>query len=281
MRMDNTRMLEILRQTNPVLHYNLGKDIALAGEDYKVVAAAVFVKDPADPLTDYITVKVYDDALGFILVGVSTREEALLEEAAAYVAEIGGHTGEIELRTTYPEILDSPALLDRFTLEEPAEFSMNPVYYVHTADELIDHPLTEGLTVVLADDRERERARALLSGADGDENELREGLLYLPDNLPDIRQLILYDNCKPVGYVRGENGFANIYDIGWIQILPRCRGRGYGKQLTAYFSRYCFKNGLVPQYGFAINEASAAVAEACGYRCDTEKRVAKLLVLKK
>ncbi len=281
MRMDNTRMLEILRQADPVVYYNLGKDLTLAGENYKVNAVTVFAKDPADPLADYITVKVYDDSMGFILVGVSTRDEALLAEAVAYVAEIGWNVGEIELRTTHPEILESPALLHRFTLAEPAEASMNPVYYVHTADELIDHPLAEGLTVVLADDAERERARALLSESDEDENELREGLPYLPDNLPDIRQLILYDNGKPVGYLRGENGFANVYDIGWVQVLPRCQGRGYGKQLTAYFSRDCFAHGLVPQYGFAINDASVAVAEACGYRYDMEKRVSKNLVLKK
>ncbi len=280
MRIDNQKMLVAFTEHDPVVHYNNGKDLTYAGENYKVNAMAVFVKDPDVPLSDYITVKTYDDAHGFILVGISTKDETLLAEALDYIVTIGKEVQSIELRTTYPEILDSPVLLGRFTVEEPEDEGMNPVYYVHTAAELRDIPLSADVTVVLANEAERERARSLLSTEDEQEHELREGISYIPDYMPDVKMCILYLAGKPIGYLRGENGFANIYDIGWIQILPRWEGRGYGKQLTAWFSRYCFAHGLVPQYGFAINEASVAVAKACGYSCDPEKRVAKKLVLR-
>ncbi len=281
MQIENTRFLEICSQSDPVRHYNTCKDLTLAGEDYKVNAIAVFARDPADPLSNYVTVKTYDDELGFILVAVYTRDEALLTEAMDYTAAIGEKVQSIELRTPYPEILDSPALRRRFTVTDPEDGCMNPVYYVHTAAELVDFPPSAGVEIRLADDAERERARGLLSASDEAEYGLREGLLYLPDNFPDILQFILYLDGKPIGYLRGENGFGHIYDIGWVYVLPQFGGKGYGKQLTAWFSRYCFEHGLVPQYGFAINEASVAVAKACGYRCDTEKMTAKNLVMRK
>ena len=70
-----------------------------------------------------------------------------------------------------------------------------------------------------------------------------------------------------IGFLRGELGYKNYYDVGWVYVAPAYRGKGYGKLLTLYFSYDLLNNGLYPHYGYAINPESEAVARKCGYTC--------------
>ena len=95
--------------------------------------------------------------------------------------------------------------------------------------------------------------------------------------MKDVKFYIMRVNGEIVGYLRAECGYMNIYDIGWLYIEPKYRGKGYATLLVLDFSKEMFKNGLIPHYGYAISEESARVAEKCGYQCDQTRLICKTL----
>ena len=270
---DNQTMIAALDHADRVRYYPWCTDLTLAGEDYKITEIVCLVRDENDPLSDFIQIKKYDDR--FLLLLVYTKDAALIAECMEYIKTVKDAFDDIELAAPYPDVVRSPAILHRFTPVEP-EYPRSPVYYMHSEDELPPHiPHAEASVSVFSEDRKAALTAEI-------ENANSAGLLdpesmnptmFVPCTVfSDVKWYILRVNGELAGYLRAECGYANIYDIGWLYVEPRFRGHGYACDLVMYFSHDMFDHSAIPHYGYAISDASARVAEKCGYRCDTNGR---------
>ena len=268
MRIDNQTMLNALDSSDRIRYYHWCTDLSLAGEDYKISEIVCFVRDPSEPLSDFIQMKQYDDR--FLLILVYTENRELIEECMDYADTVKDAFEDIELRTPYASVLQASELLRRFSLAEPA-YPGNPIYYMHTKAEL--PPFTYHAEAVVSDYKETDKAdiaKATTAGAL--DMEYMNADMFVPCTVfSDVKWYILRVNGEIAGYLRAECGYADIYDIGWLYVEPRFRGHGYACDLVMYFSQDMFESSRIPHYGYAISNASARVAEKCGYVCDRTK----------
>jgi len=274
---DNRFMLRALQAADDVFHFPACLDLTLTGPDYKVRDIKYFIKSESAPLDDYLCIRIFDDSYAIIYAG--TRDAELLAECFSYVFyELRG-IAEFELRTPHEEIFRFECFARFFTVIEPTD-SMDPVYFLHTQSELADIPTDPSVSVSLASDADK----AALSEASRRGQRMPDGIG--PDIFErsplfrDTRLYLLRTGGSIAGYLRAECAYANIYNIGWLYILPEFRGRGYAVQLTMRFSRDCFANGWIPHYGFAVSKESERVAEKCGFRRDTTPIFCNLIGLR-
>lgn len=252
-------------------YYHWCADISLAGEDYKVSEVVCFAENADDPLSGFAQVKKYD--AGFLLILLYADDDALLCECMDYVDTVIRDFSEVEVRTPYPHLLASGRITSRYTVTLP-EDQPNPVYYIHTQEELTCLPMEDGILqedcVTVSLFREEDKAdiaQAVQNGAL--DAEYMNAEMFVPCTVfRDVKWYILRVNGEPVGYLRAKCGYENIYDIGWLYVEPRFRGHGYAPQLVSAFSHDMFAGGCIPHYGYAISDASARVAEKCGFVCD-------------
>lgn len=239
-------------------------DMTLAGDDYKVTEVVFFAKDVDSALNDYIQVKKYDDS--FLLIRINTTCTELLTECMEMVDQLAPHYNEIEVRTPFEDILRSEMICGRYDLAEPAG-PANPVYYVNSSDELTHFSHGDNIVVRLLSEEDKEH----IAKAEEDgrlETGFLEGVLMKWSCFTDVKPYVILVDGEVVGYLRGECGYKNIYDIGWIHVEPKYRGKGYAPILVEEFSRDMFRQGLVPHYGYAVSAESVSVAKKCGYKCD-------------
>jgi len=273
---DNKYMLECFREKDEVFYYNSCKNIELAGDDYKIREIRYFIKDKADPLSDYVEIRIYDDEDGFISVYAATKDAGLLCEALQYLLKISEGVREISLRTPFAEIFSYKCVSDYFNVTE-TECPVNPVYYVHRADELIGLPENKDVQVNPVTEKDKLDVKEAEAAGHLDPESFNSEIFDYCGFYKDTKFFILRVKGKIAGYLRAENGFSNIYDIGWVYVLPEYRGHGYAAYLVLFFSDYCFEKGFIPQYGYAINHESIKVAKKCGYKCDPQTIYAKAL----
>ncbi len=262
---DNQAMIAALDASDRVRYYHWCTDLSLAGKEYKITEIVCFVSDAVQPLNDFIQVKKYDD--GFLLILLYTENQSLIAECMDYVDTVMDSFEEIEIRTPYSAVLQLPIMQCRYTLHA-TEYPANPVYYIHTADELLSPKANTNAAVSPYHESDKSViAKAVADGAlDG---ESMNADMFVPCTVfSDVKWYILRVNGEIAGYLRAECGYANIYDIGWLYVEPRFRGHGYACDLVMYFSHDMFAHGQIPHYGYAISEQSARVAEKCGYQCD-------------
>lgn len=265
---DNRKMIAAFHSADSVRYYHWCADLFLAGEDYKVNEITCFVKDESDPLTDFAQVKEYD--MGFLLILLYTEDAALICECMDYADTVKADFDDIELRTPYPAVLESARVRGHFTVE-PAEYPANPVYYIHSPGELAAIEGNKSASISLFKESDKAEIAQAVKAGKLDAESMNADMFVPCMNFKDVKWYILRVNGEIAGYLRGECGYANVYDIGWLYVEPRFRGHGYAVELVMYFSKDMFVNDAVPHYGYAISEASARVAEKCGYVCDNIK----------
>jgi len=278
MRIDNRKMIAALDRADRERYYPWLTDLSLAGQDYKVNEIICFAADEENPLTDFAMIKKYD--MGFLLILLYTEKESLLRECMDYAESVAADFSEIELRTPYPAVLDSERIQRRFSVTEPEE-PASPVYYIHSPKELASAVPDDTVSVTPYRESDKaEIAQAVCSGKlDGASMNAN---MFVPCTVfRDVKWYILRVNGEIAGYLRGECGYANVYDIGWLYVEPRFRGRGYAVRLVLYFSEELFASGAVPHYGYAISPSSERVAEKCGFVCDPEIIECRTLTLKR
>ena len=171
------------------------------------------------------------------------------------------------MRTAYPSVVEMERIRGHYALETP-DYPPNPVYYLYSADQLSKRQRQENVCVSQWKETDKaEIARAVEAGRlDG---ESMNADMFVPCEVYQaVEWHILRVNGELAGYLRAECGYANIYDIGWLYVEPRFRGKGYAVDLVLAFSRDMFSRGNIPHYGYAISPASARVAEKCGFICD-------------
>lgn len=270
MRIDNQSMLEAFASNDKLKYYNACKDLSLCAVDYKVVEIQYFVDCHENPLDDYVGINRYWD--GELLIFVSTDRTDLIREALVYVYAHSDESSQIQLRipAKYEPALE--CVDDLFTAT-PCTAPWCPVYYMRSMQQLKSVPAKPNIAVTIATEYDAGALQAsrLQYGADPDE--FGEKLLsFLP---PDgtVKLYLLRVDGEIIGFLRAENLYDNIWEIGWIYVVPIHRGKGYAMYLVDRFSRDCFLIGGIPQYNYAVNPASARLAEKCGYQCDrTPKR---------
>ncbi len=266
---DNQTMIAAFDLADRVRYYPWCTDLTLAGDDYKITEIVCLVRDAADPLSDFIQIKKYDDS--FLLILVYTEDPDLIAECMEYVDTAKAAFDDIELATPYPDVVQLPAIRERFTPDDP-EYPRSPVYFMHSADALPPHvPHAEAVISDYPenDTEELKREIAHANAAGLLDAESMNSTMFVPCTVfSDVKWYILRVSGELAGYLRAECGYANIYDIGWLYVEPRFRGHGYACDLVMYFSRDLFASGAVPHYGYAISASSARVAEKCGYVCD-------------
>ena len=250
-------------------------DTEMAGRDgYKIKEIAYFVNDISDPLSSFVCVKTYwDDSL---VVNVYSDKEKFWAEAADFISALTAE--EIDVTATHEEFFVHPYVAERLSFVSTETGS--PIYGLISPDDLAPISLSREVTVSPAAEDDRKATKEDISVLDALEEELRNPELFDScDCFFDTRFYLLKNGDKIIGFLRGECGFRNYYDIGWVYVAPAYRGKGYGKLLTLHFSYDLLKNGLYPHYGYAINPESEAVAKACGYTrtrpCAEFKRVNK------
>lgn len=264
---DNGFMLEQFRSADEIIYFYDCHDITMAGvEGYKVIGIRFFIRDTSAPLENCICLKYYND--GFLLVSIRTHDEALIHEAIADILCAAQDGKQIEIRTPYAEVCG--CLTNVFTLT-PSDSPLTPIYAVRSRDALPELVLPEGVSVALAADTDKAEVEEAAKNDSFSEEEMGPWIFTAFPWFKDTRLYLLRAEGKIVGYLRGECGYSNIYDIGWVGVSPEARGKGYGYALVLYFSHDCFDNGLIPHYGYAISPASARVAEKCGYFNTREK----------
>ena len=271
---DNKYMLNLFCTADEVLYYNQCKDISLASEDYKVKTVIYVAENEAMALYEHISMKVYYDDV--ILLGISSANEQLIKEALDIALGLNTSKEPLELRTTFPQIFSYPIFAKPLELKEPEENSFSPVYYIHRKEELLSHPVPDEVDVHLATDKDYALMSQDMTNGKID-REIFDGARE--DYVSDIPSKIFFLTVDgaTAGYLRAENGFSNIYEIGWLYVVPEYRGHHYSVYLTESFSEWCFENGFIPQYGFAINEESRKIAEQCGYKSTHESMYVRLL----
>lgn len=262
---ENSKMQALFSEADIARYYPTCADIALSGEDYKVRKITFFAKDEASPLSDYTQVKEYDD--NFLLVGIYTEDKTLISECMEFVDGIKDNYQEIELRTPYLSVLDNTDITKRFSLEA-VEYPANPIYYIHTRDELLPYVQTDGVSIALHTEEDKAEITRCAQQGLLDSECMGEGMFTLTTCFKDVKWYILRVDGNIAGYLRAECGYSNLYDIGWLYVEPRYRGKGYATALTLYFAHHIFDMGAVPHYGFAICPESVRVAEKCGFKCD-------------
>lgn len=262
MRIDKSFMLEKFHSADVIRFFETCLDITLAGDDYKITDIIYFIKDELTALDDYIQIKHYDDS--FLLIYAHTRNPELFSECVAYVSEHKDDFDEIVLSTPFSEISNNDALNKQFSLAAPS-YPANPVYYIHSPSELSDIRLGENVSIALGTECDREELRREAELGNINTEEFGPEIFNTYDCYRDTRLYIMRVDGRIIGYLRAECGYENIYDIGWLYVMPEYRGYGYAAQLVMHFSRDCFDNGLIPHYGYAVSPESARVAEKCGY----------------
>ncbi len=271
---ENKNMLASFDAADKERYYPICMDIALAGNDYKVKEVIFFVRYEDAPLSDYIQIKKYDDR--FLLIGVHTEDTALISEGLEYVKGVKNEFDEIEMRTSFLSVLNHEGMNQQFSMYMP-ENPANPVYYIHSPSELTDIQHNSRVHISRVTEADKiEIANGVKYGKLCSEC-MGEGMFQIKTCFKDIIWYILRVDGDIAGYLRAECGYANIYDIGWLYVLPRYRGNGYAAELVSYFSHETFSNGAIPHYGYAISNESVRVAEKCGYKCDSTKLICRSL----
>ena len=239
---DNKIMLSLLDSADRARYYHLCADISLAGKDYKVNEIVFFAKDEIEPLSDYIQVKKYDD--GFLLVGIYTQDASLILECMKYLDTLKDTFHEIELRTPFPSVLEQESITARFAFETP-QYPANPVYYIKSPDALLNFASVDRISVTLIVDEDKLEVAQKVEKGLLDPESWGDGSFRFCTNFKDVKFYIMRVNGEIVGYLRAECGYMNIYDIGWLYIEPKYRGKGYATLLVLDFSKEMFKNGLI------------------------------------
>jgi len=266
---DNSFMLEQFRSADEITHFYACHDITMAGvEGYKVTDVRFYIKDASAPLENFISLKYYND--DFLLVTIRTRDEGLIREAIGDILCAAQNGKQIEIRTPYDNIPEYRCLTDVFTLT-PSDSPVSPIYGIRSRDDLSELVLPDGITVAPAAPEDKVEVEEAAKTYSFSEEEMGPWIFTAFPWFKNTRLYLIRENGKIVGYLRGECGYSNIYDIGWVGVSPEARGKGYGMALVLFFSYDCFDNGLVPHYGYAISPASARVAEKCGYFNTREK----------
>lgn len=266
-------MLEHFRKTDEVYYYADCVDITRAGENCYLNDIAFFIKDERSPLSDYIQVKKYDD--NSILIGVHTNSRELIEEVVSYLTECCAKSSKIEMCSEYDEIFTYDCIVNRFVISDSD--TLNPIYYMRSSGDLRDIPPDPDVSIALAVEGDRDELAAEVKAGHYNEEEMGPRVLDSPYDGVDVRIYVLRVRGRIAGYLRAECWFSNIYDIGWIQVQTEYRGNGYAALLALYFSRDCFARGYIPHYGYAVSDASARVAEKCGYTRTKRSLACKLL----
>ena len=267
MKLDSRVLLEALRKADPVWHYNDCVDIALAGEDYKVQRTETFAACADDPAAGFVLLKHYYD--GFVRVLAETGSEALLEEAFfALFADAG--SGEIRFSTSRKEQAKSLAVVSRFEVSSWDE-PVNPVYFLREIHDLIPHPAGARQRISRFGGAERAWFEEQIGRGRSFPEELWPAVAHTYEIYRDTKTYVLWEDGEPVGWLRAECGFENIYDIGWLYILPEKRGKGLAPVLVCAFAEECWHSDCIPCYGYAINEASVRVAQKCGFRTGADR----------
>lgn len=265
---DNRKLISILDQTDRARYYHWCADLSLAGEDYKVNEIVCFVHDESAPLSDFIQIKKYN--MGFLLILLYTENQMLITECMDYIDTIKTDFNEIEIRTPYLSVLESKQIRSRYSVTIP-ENPANPVYYIHSPEELTSVTGSIAASVSLFTESDKEIISQAVEEGLLDRKFMNADMFVPCVNFKDVKWYILRVNGEIAGYLRAECGYANIYDIGWLYVEPRFRGHGYATDLVMYFSKDMFANRAIPHYGYAISQASARVAEKCGFMCDPEQ----------
>lgn len=262
---DNRKFISVLDQTDRARYYHWCADLSLAGEDYKVNEIVCFVHDESDPLSNFVQIKKYD--MGFLLILLYTEHQMLITECMDYVDTIKTDFNEIEIRTPYPSVLESKQILSRYSVTAP-ENPANPVYYIYSPEELTSVTGSVAASVSLFTELDKTDISQAIEEGLLDREYMNADMFVPCTNFKDVKWYILRVNGEIAGYLRAECGYANIYDIGWLYVEPRFRGHGYAACLVMYFSKDMFESHAIPHYGYAISQASARVAEKCGFMCD-------------
>ena len=270
---DNNKMIDLFAEYDLPRYYHRCADVVLASDDYKAKKIVYFGNEDDDLVNNHIQLRVcFDDSF---IITVNTTSDELIEECFSYVDK---HPNtDVEMRTPYDKNLQNNSIISRFSVRE-AKYPLNPVYYMHTRQELIKTPTKKDVAVSLLDQCSIEEIRdnirrGLLDGEEMDPDETMDPNVFYAMGYKDIKTFIIRVNGNVIGYLRGENGFSNVYDIGWVYIDPKYRNRGYAAHLVKCFSEYMFDNGFIPHYGHAISKQSVCVAEKCGFKCDDEHSV--------
>ena len=187
-----------------------------------------------------------------------------------YVDTVKNSFQEIEVRTPYASVLEMDRLCRHFSFGTP-EYPASPVYYIHSPDALRPLPDRDTVSISLLQERDKAEIAQCVEEGKLDPAYMNADVFVPCPIFKDVKWYILRVDGEIAGYLRGECGYANIYDIGWLYVEPRFRGHGYAADLVMYFSKDLFAGGAIPHYGYAISEASVRVAEKCGYVCDRIK----------
>ncbi len=258
----NQTMLEILSTADPVRFYNECKDLLSVSEEYKFTHIAYFAKDEDSAGQEYVCLsKYYDDE---IILTAMTADASRVMEALDYINQAALPQNQIYLRTVYPELYRSPVLTARYVCGEAEDQRYAPVYIIRRPEELICLPTPDGVSAHIATAEDFDAIRtAVETGALDDADSFANIESY---NEPDwVQTFILTVEGKPAGFLRAECEFANIYDIGWVFVEPSYQGHRYSRYLVQTFARWCFARGCIPQYGYALGEASQKIASLCGF----------------
>lgn len=273
-RIDNAKMIALFdRDINRYFYHCY--DLALAGRDgYKIKEMAYYVQEESSPLSSFLCVRTYED--DSVVIGVNSEGGAFWEEAADFISAL---TAEVIDVAACDEFYTHPYVAKRFAVTS-AE-SGAPIYGLLAPEDLAPLGEQEGVSVSLMTAEEKAFLQSHTELYEDFEEELRSPSLWdACDCFFDTRFYLLKEGDKVIGFLRGELGYKNYYDVGWVYVAPAYRGKGYGKLLTLYFSLDLLKNGLYPHYGYAINPASASVAKSCGYTCTRPSQVFKRIIQK-
>ncbi len=259
-KISNEEMLALFAQdTDRYFYYCY--DTEMAGRDgYKIKEIVYFAQDDSVPLDSFLCVKTYwDDSL---VININSQEEKFWNDAADFIFSLTAK--EIDVSATYEEFFVHPYVVERLSFVSSERGA--PIYGLLSPDDLTPITLSQEVIVSLATEEDRKAAAADISLLNALEEELRNVELFDScDCFFDTRLYLLKDGDKIIGFLRGECGFRNYYDIGWVYVAPAYRGKSYGKLLTLHFSYDLLKNGLYPHYGYAITPESEAVAKSCGF----------------
>jgi len=213
---DNSFMLEQFRTADEIRYFYNCIDITLAGEDYKVNDIKYFISSTDAPLDNFVSIKLYYD--NSLLIHVYTKNEELICEVIDYISASFGNVDRKELVTPYEEVLAYKCLSDKFDFVESDEPGM-PYYGIYSKDELAELKIPEEVSVApMTDEDKKEVEQAPDEQADGITTEIFQTI-----DCYKTRFYIIRVNGKIAGYLRGECGYSNIYDIGWIEISPEYR----------------------------------------------------------
>lgn len=272
MRISNESMQSSLVKADERRFYYFCHDISLAGENYKLRKIDFFVKDASNPTDDFVCVKEYRDS--FAIIYICTEDCQLVSEGIDFLLG-SDNISEYLLVTDCDSVLRMPCITDRFEVADEDEES-NPTYSIGSPSELIYIPAGDGVTISLFTDDMKPLLKDELS-----KDDFESWIFNKSDCFKDTRIYILRADKKLAGYLRAECGYKNYYDIGWLQVLPQMRNRGYASMLVSYFSNDCKNNNLIPNYSFAVCPESERVAEKCGFSRDKMYRYRRPLTLKR